>query len=458
MDAVALYVGWVAACVAVVAWLVLVGLGVIRLVVPRARRSWLSLPGGRGLSTCLFVMGVTLAHTKNPGILALVLFLSVSLVSFWHGFASERRAVRSPKASRQRRPAVASGPLPPEFELTPARLEAAEDARLDWRRSVVEERPANRDQVEAALREAYAVVGLRPPEVRWVESPAALLRRPLPREHAELVFRRTSSWMASALPTRCELDRYMRLEWLRDTSTGRLVDRTFGSPGAWHTLHPVWIEAGSGGPLLTRGARTAESIIPQVAKAQFIAESSSLDLGPWRPLVTLAREGCAYLLGTDVAYASERHIAISLDGDDRLHSETGPAIEWADGFSAHAWHGRWIARDLFERRQSIGLDEIVAETSWERRELLLELVGYDRLVEIGPSVVLDDDVCGKLWRVELPDMEAITLVEVVNATPDPDGGWRRFFLRVPPAMGTAREAVAWTFRLPETEWMVETES
>ena len=33
----------------------------------------------------------------------------------------------------------------------------------------------------------------------------------------------------------------------------------------------------------------------------------------------------------------------------------------------------------------------------------------------------------------------------MNSTPEPDGTRRTYFLRVPPQMRTAREAVAWTF-------------
>ena len=36
-------------------------------------------------------------------------------------------------------------------------------------------------------------------------------------------------------------------------------------------------------------------------------------------------------------------------------------------------------------------------------------------------------------------------MEVVNATAEPDGSHRRYFLRVPPTARTAREAVGWTF-------------
>jgi hypothetical protein len=37
------------------------------------------------------------------------------------------------------------------------------------------------------------------------------------------------------------------------------------------------------------------------------------------------------------------------------------------------------------------------------------------------------------------------MIEVVNATPDPDGSVRRHLLRVPPETESAREAVAWSF-------------
>jgi uncharacterized protein DUF6745 len=39
------------------------------------------------------------------------------------------------------------------------------------------------------------------------------------------------------------------------------------------------------------------------------------------------------------------------------------------------------------------------------------------------------------------------MVEVRNSTPEPDGSHKRYWLRVPPEVHTAREAVAWTFGL-----------
>jgi hypothetical protein len=39
------------------------------------------------------------------------------------------------------------------------------------------------------------------------------------------------------------------------------------------------------------------------------------------------------------------------------------------------------------------------------------------------------------------------MVEVRNSTPEPDGIHKHYWLRVPPHIGSAREAVAWTFGL-----------
>ena len=37
------------------------------------------------------------------------------------------------------------------------------------------------------------------------------------------------------------------------------------------------------------------------------------------------------------------------------------------------------------------------------------------------------------------------MVELLNSTPEPNGEHKTYFLRVPPTMQTAHEAVAWTF-------------
>ncbi|MCV0384784.1 MAG: hypothetical protein K5799_15285 [Erythrobacter sp.] len=65
------------------------------------------------------------------------------------------------------------------------------------------------------------------------------------------------------------------------------------------------------------------------------------------------------------------------------------------------------------------------------------------------------------WEVEqepIFDDEDIVMVEVQNATPEPDGSRKTYFLRVPPTMSTARQAVAWTFGKEAREYAPERET
>lgn len=50
------------------------------------------------------------------------------------------------------------------------------------------------------------------------------------------------------------------------------------------------------------------------------------------------------------------------------------------------------------------------------------------------------------------------MVELLNSTVEPDGSRKTYFLRVPPACTTARGAAAWTFDVPEADYMMAAES
>jgi hypothetical protein len=63
-----------------------------------------------------------------------------------------------------------------------------------------------------------------------------------------------------------------------------------------------------------------------------------------------------------------------------------------------------------------------------------------------------DERFGTLWRRNVPGDEPIVMIEVVNATPEPDGRRKRYWLRVPPGTQTAHEAVAWTFGLSARDY------
>lgn len=85
------------------------------------------------------------------------------------------------------------------------------------------------------------------------------------------------------------------------------------------------------------------------------------------------------------------------------------------------------------------------ERNRELQRVMLERFGYDRFIlELG-AVPVQADAFGALYRILRPHREPFVLVHVTNTTPEPDGTRKRYFLRVPPNMKTAHEAVAWTF-------------
>jgi hypothetical protein len=131
----------------------------------------------------------------------------------------------------------------------------------------------------------------------------------------------------------------------------------------------------------------------------------------------------------------------------RLNRSDGPAVEWKSGTSYWFWEGLHVPKRVAARQSERARLQVLARTrNMELRRLLLNRIGYERFLDIAGSELIAQDDFGKLWRCDLQiDHEPLRVVEVVNSTPDPDGSHRRYTLRVPPNVRTAREAVAWTF-------------
>ena len=148
-----------------------------------------------------------------------------------------------------------------------------------------------------------------------------------------------------------------------------------------------------------------------------------------------------------IAVAVWPAIRVALDGEERLHSDRGPALAWADGTAVYLWHGRLIDADLVEDSSPLTRTRIALERDPNRRRVLIDRFGLGRyMLECG-ATELQHDACGTLYRLEQRLDEPIVAVRVVNHTPHPDGTFEEFWLRVPPPTRTAREAVAWTFGL-----------
>lgn len=150
----------------------------------------------------------------------------------------------------------------------------------------------------------------------------------------------------------------------------------------------------------------------------------------------------------EIAVVVEPKTVLALDMEGRPHAEDGPALAWADGTSIHAWHGRLVPADVFDPGRPVTRSRIDHETDPDRRWVLIERYGLGRYLTEAGAIEVEHDDCGQLYRLVQRWSEPILAVRVVNHTPEPDGSLRDFWLRVPPTMTTARQAVAWTFNQP----------
>jgi hypothetical protein len=184
-----------------------------------------------------------------------------------------------------------------------------------------------------------------------------------------------------------------------------------------------------------------------VKEAQILdgIKSISLSAGWWWPFET-------------ICILSERPTAINRDNRGRLHAEDSAAIRYPDGWGLYAWHGILVPQDIIMLEEPISFEMIESERNVEIRRVLIERFGLDNYLKAGKCIKLHQDNCGTLYRMNLPSDEPILVVQVVNSTPEPDGSFNEYFLRVPPTMVRARQAIAWTFGLSEEEYypMVET--
>ena len=154
----------------------------------------------------------------------------------------------------------------------------------------------------------------------------------------------------------------------------------------------------------------------------------------------------------DLCILTERPISIKRDNRGRLHNEKGMVVKYSDGWGFYAWHGVIVPEDVIILREPITLERIAEERNIEVRRVLIERFGLDEYLKSGRVIKIHQDKCGTLWRMDLAGDELIMVVQVVNSTPEPDGIYKEYFLRVPPHIVRAKQAVAWTFGLTEDEY------
>jgi hypothetical protein len=207
------------------------------------------------------------------------------------------------------------------------------------------------------------------------------------------------------------------------------------------------------GAVRALGWMTASAMNPRGITALFVERCLRI----YRPFIAAYEAGLwLFWVLEDSVLAVARPALKTLEG--QLHCENGPAVSWANGARYFFWRGVRVPEKVVVAPDQLTGAEILAERNLEVQRVMLERFGHDRLILDTGAAPVHVDEFGVLYRIRLSRRQTITLVHVTNATPETDGTRRRYFLRVPPDVRTAHEAVAWTFGLRPEEYRPARES
>jgi len=392
---------------------------------------------------------------------------------------------------------------------TTARLTPRQEARLaefaqQWTQIGLVTHPADRSRAEAAIRDMYLCAGLAVPKtIVWCGSPLTMglsrainLRADQGNIIAAQVPEEVRAKLRSSVADGAGLDAgYCFQAHVEHNILIEVQSNVRASVGkdVWDdVMANIRDEVGAGvwgvgvrndlGADISLPDRNVRAHVSESFRAIADAQRSAPILGSYRffhdvvalreqteklaGLWALAQSADSVLPHQNICWVSERHHTLKLDDDADLHSLEGPACAYPDGFAIYAVHGVRVPSFVVERPREVTVEKIDAEQNAEVRRIMInryregeEIHGAAAFLrDAGGRKIDHDDKFGTLWRREIPDDEPIVLLEVVNATPEPDGRFKHYWLRVPPSMTSAREAAAWTFELGPDEYTPEKET
>lgn len=160
-----------------------------------------------------------------------------------------------------------------------------------------------------------------------------------------------------------------------------------------------------------------------------------------------------------VCILTDRSLQLHMDDQNRLHHDSEPACLWRDGWRIYFSRNVRVPMYVFEKPELLNPKRIDEQDNQEVRRVMIERYTPERYLLESRATLLDDDPeWGKLYRKPIPDDEPIVMVSVINSTPEPDGTYKNYWLRVPPTMKKAKEAVAWTFGKSADEYQPDQQS
>ncbi|MEG4093248.1 leucine-rich repeat domain-containing protein [Microcoleus sp. Pol12B4] len=338
-------------------------------------------------------------------------------------------------------------------------------------------RPIDAQKAIAAVKVAYAAIGLEEPEVIICSSPPDAYLQIF-----KLVLKADPSqnWSNEGYWNR--LGKKLDWKWMSSS-----IVREFASAAVWeYELEGMTIES--------EADSTLSSLINQFTSSHVRSEQTMSDTPPDYFCDIISRETPTTLfkkiyltelyissLGINLSHKAQeilrcqkllfehcgwifpfekicavcdrpRHLRF--DSQNRLHAEGEPAIEFADGWNFYYYHGVGLPEEYGKVHPNQWQSQwLLTEENAEVRRVLIEGIGYDRICQELSAKQIDSWQEYALLQIdEADDVEPICLLKMTC----PSTGFIHA-LRVPPNLNSAREAIRWVnWDIDPEEFSVQT--
>jgi internalin A len=165
-------------------------------------------------------------------------------------------------------------------------------------------------------------------------------------------------------------------------------------------------------------------------------------------------EECGWIVAFEkICAVCDRPRHLRFDSQNRLHAEGEPAIEFADGWKIYFYHGVRLPEQYGQLHPNQWQSQwILTEYNAELRRVLIEGIGYDRIIQELEAKQIDSWQEYALLQIDNADVEPICLLKMTC----PSTGFIHA-LRVPPNLASAREAIGWVnWDIDPEEFSVQT--
>jgi len=153
------------------------------------------------------------------------------------------------------------------------------------------------------------------------------------------------------------------------------------------------------------------------------------------------KSGIGYLWLSNTMLYAIPFPKITIDEKKRLHCEDGCAIEWNPKEKSWWFHGVKVTQKIVETPEKLTKNDWIKETNLEVRRIIQERMG-ERFVKELKGKKIHKGAYGELLEIDLPnDPDKVARYAHVKDTSTK----REYYLRVPPTIADADEAIGWSF-------------